>query len=112
MKTKPVRKTEADWLAHVIASGKAKSMTEYAKAENIDANQLYLWKSKLTKSGHLEKRNTDDINSSIFEKVSVTRTHQVEQCCKIALPNKIVIEIPWFNDLNRLSELVTCLGEK
>jgi len=51
MQTKPVRKNEADWLTHVIASSKAKSMTEYAKTENIDVNQLYLWKSKLIKSG-------------------------------------------------------------
>jgi len=112
MKIKPVRKSEADWLTHVIASSKAKSMTEYAKIKNIDINQLYLWKSKLIKSGQFKNGKTGDSNTSLFEKVPVARTSQAAQRCKIILPNQICIEFSSLDDLDCLSELITRLGER
>jgi len=112
MKNKPVRKSEADWLAHVIASSKAKSMTEYAKIENIDINQLYLWKSKLIKSGQLKNGAPGDSNSSLFEKVPVTRTSHSVNACKIILPNQICIEFSSLDNLDCLTDLITRLGAR
>jgi len=112
MKTKPARKSEADWLIHVIESSKTKSMTEYAKSNHIDVNQLYLWKSKLTKSGQFNSEKTTDTNHSLFEKVPVSKTFHAMQRCKIILPNQICIEFSSLNDLDGLSEFIARLGER
>ena len=112
MKTKPVRKSEADWLTHVIASSKAKSMAEYAKNNHINVNQLYLWKSKLTKSGQINNEKTTDTNHSLFEKVSVSKTFHAMQRCKITLSNQICIEFSSLDDLDGLSEFIARLGKR
>jgi len=111
MKNTSTRKNQSYWLAHVIASGQARSMAAYAKAQGIDAQQLYAWKSKLAKSGQLTKNEVSNINTSLFEKVDIAKTYPRDLLCKIILPNHISIELPITENLEALSVLVRQLGK-
>ena len=111
MKNTSTRKNQSYWLAHVIASGQAQSMIAYANVQGIDAQQLYAWKSKLAKSGQLTKNGVNIVNTSLFEKVDITKTYPLDILCKITLPNHISIDFPMTENLDALTVLVRQLGK-